>query len=211
MKTTDLIDMLATKAGAAPRAIAARRLSPALAIGLLVSIAATLLLLGPIPSALWTDPAPWIKIVYAGGLVAGAAWLTARLGRPVARIGTPVLLVTAVAAAMAALGALTLLGTPLGARLAAVLGHSWARCPINILLLSLPALAGTLWALRGLAPTRPRLAGMAAGLTAGGIGAFAYALSCTELSPAFVAVWYSLGVALAGGLGAMLGPRVLRW
>jgi hypothetical protein len=211
MKTTDLIDMLAAEAGPAPRAVAARRLSPALALGLLISVAATLLLLGPIPAALWADPAPWIKLGYAGGLVAGAAWLTARLGRPIARIRAPTLAVVAVAAAMTTLGALTLLGTPLGARLAAVLGHSWARCPVNVLLLSLPALAGTLWALRGLAPTRARLAGAAAGLTAGGVGAFAYALSCTELSPAFVAIWYSLGIALAGGLGALLGPRVLRW
>ena len=41
--------------------------------------------------------------------------------------------------------------------------------------------------------------------------AFGYALSCTELSPAFVAIWYSLGIALAGALGAVLGPRILRW
>jgi len=78
-------------------------------------------------------------------------------------------------------------------------------------ILSLPALAGALWALRGLAPTRPRAAGLAAGLLAGGLGAFGYALSCTELSPAFVAIWYSLGIALAGALGAALGPRILRW
>jgi hypothetical protein len=80
-----------------------------------------------------------------------------------------------------------------------------------VLLLSLPALAAALWALRGLAPTRPRAAGLAAGLLAGGLGAAGYALSCTELSPAFVAVWYSLGIALAGGLGASLGPWALRW
>jgi hypothetical protein len=201
MKTTDLIDMLATEAGPAPRAVAARRLSPALAAGLAIGVAATLLLIGPIPASLWRDPAPWIKLAYAGGLIAGAAWLTARLGRPVARIRSPSLALAAVATAMAAVAALTLLGTPFGERLAVVFGHSWARCPTNVLLLSLPALAGVLWALRGLAP----------GLAAGGVGAFAYALSCTELSPAFVAVWYSLGVALATALGAMLGPRVLRW
>ena len=42
-------------------------------------------------------------------------------------------------------------------------------------------------------------------------GAFGYALSCTELSPAFVAIWYSLGIGLAGALGAALGPWTLRW
>ena len=43
------------------------------------------------------------------------------------------------------------------------------------------------------------------------MGALAYSVSCDELSPAFVAVWYTLGITLSGGLGALLGPRVLRW
>jgi hypothetical protein len=80
-----------------------------------------------------------------------------------------------------------------------------------VLALSLPALVGALWALRGLAPTRPGAAGLAAGLLAGALGALGYSLACTELSPAFVAFWYSLGIGLAGALGAVLGPWVLRW
>jgi hypothetical protein len=116
-----------------------------------------------------------------------------------------------VVVAMVLLGTLTLLAAPAGERLETMLGHSWARCPINVLTLSLPALAGALWALRGLAPTRPRAAGLAAGLLAGALGALGYALSCTEVSPAFIAIWYSLGIGLAGTLGAALGPRILRW
>jgi hypothetical protein len=77
--------------------------------------------------------------------------------------------------------------------------------------LSLPALAAAFWAVRGLAPTRLRAAGFAAGLLAGSLGAFGYALSCPEVSPAFVAVWYTLGIGLTGAVGAGLGPRVLRW
>jgi hypothetical protein len=211
MKTNDLIELLAAGAGPAPRAVAARRLAPAAALGVLASAAGALVILGPIPAELFATPAPWMKLAYAGALAGAAAWLAARLGRPIARTSGPVRALLLVVAAMVLLGALTLLATPVGARLATVLGHSWARCPFNVLVLSLPALAGALWALRGLAPTRPRAAGLAAGLLAGGLGAFGYALSCTELSPAFVAIWYSLGIALAGGLGAALGPRVLRW
>jgi hypothetical protein len=62
-----------------------------------------------------------------------------------------------------------------------------------------PTLAALLWALRGLAPTRPALAGAAAGLAAGAVGALAYALHCPELSPTFVAVWYSAGIAMEIG------------
>jgi hypothetical protein len=68
-----------------------------------------------------------------------------------------------------------------------------------------------MWALRGLAPTRPRWAGFAAGLFAGSLGALGYALYCPELSPLFVLVWYTAGVLLPAALGALLGPLLLRW
>jgi hypothetical protein len=211
MKTTELIDLLASGAGPAPRWIAARRLAPAMALGLLASAGSALVVLGPIPGGLWVEPGLWLKLGYAAALAGGAAWLAVRLGRPAAPTGVPRLVLLLAVAAMALLGVLAVFGAPAGGRLAAVLGHSWARCPFNVLALSLPALAGALWALRGLAPTRPAAAGLAAGLLAGGLGALGYALSCTELSLAFVAVWYSLGIALTGGLGAAVGPRVLRW
>jgi len=113
--------------------------------------------------------------------------------------------------AMAAIGAASLWAAPPGTRLAVLLGGSWSSCPWIVLALSLPALAATLHAMRGLAPTRPRAAGAAAGLLAGSIGAIGYALHCPEAALAFVATWYTAGIALAGALGAALGPRVLRW
>ena len=91
------------------------------------------------------------------------------------------------------------------------MGQSWQACPLVVAALAAPVLAGLLWALRGLAPTRPRAAGAAAGLLAGALGAAGYALACTEDSTTFIAVWYSAGIAITGGLGAALGPRVLRW
>jgi hypothetical protein len=211
MKTNELIDLLATGAGPAPRWVEARRLLPMMALGVVASAAGALVLLGPIPAELFATPAPWITFAYAGGLAAAAAWLAARLGRPVPRTRAPLRGLLLVLGAMGLLALGTLFASPAGERLALVLGHSWSRCPVNVLALSMPALAGALWALRGLAPTRPRAAGLAAGLLAGALGALGYSLSCTELSPAFVAVWYSLGIGLAGALGAALGPLVLRW
>ncbi len=211
MKTDELIDLLARGAGAAPKAVAARRLAPVAALGLATSALLALVLFGPIPSAMYGTSAPWIKLGYAASLALAAAWLTARLARPVARLRVPSQAVAAVIAAMAAIGLAALLAAPPAERGAALLGHSWSSCPWNVLALSLPSLAGALWAVHGLAPTRARAAGFAAGLFAGALGAFGYALSCPEVSPTFVALWYSLGIALSGVLGAMLGPRVLRW
>jgi hypothetical protein len=65
--------------------------------------------------------------------------------------------------------------------------------------------------MRGLGPTNLRAAGAIAGLTSGGVGAAVYALHCPESAAPFIVIWYSLGMAAAGALGALLGPRLLRW
>ena len=211
MKTDTLIDLLARGAGPAPRALAARRLSPAARGGLVLSTGLALALFGAIPAAMFATAVPWSKMAYAAALALAAGWLTARLSRPAAPLAQPRLVVMAVVLAMAALGLVSFLAAPAGTRLQALLGNSWLSCPWTVLMLSLPALAAALWAVRGLAPTRPRAAGFAAGVLAGSVGAFGYALSCPEASLAFVSVWYTLGIALTGGLGALLGPKVLRW
>jgi len=211
MKTSDLIVALSAGAGPAPRAVAARRLLPAAALGVALAAAAALVVIGPAPAEMLASAALWTKLSYASLLAIAAGWLTARLARPASPTQAPWRLLVAVVAVMALLGAASLFATPRAERVAYVLGHSALTCPWSVLALSVPALVASLWALRGLAPTRPRLAGMAAGLFAGAIGAFGYALACPEVSIAFVATWYSLGIALSGALGALLGPRALRW
>jgi hypothetical protein len=84
-------------------------------------------------------------------------------------------------------------------------------CPWRILAIGLPVLAGAVWAVRGLAPTRLAAAGLAAGACAGGLGAEIYAVACDETSAPFLAVWYTLGMAIVAALGAVAGSRLLRW
>jgi hypothetical protein len=211
MKTDALIEMLARDAGPAPRALAARRLSPAAAGGLVISAVVAVAWFGAIPAPMFATAVPWTKMAYAASLALAAAWLTARLSRPAAATGRPWRATAGVLLAMALVGGASLVATPADARLGALLGHSWATCPWSVLALSMPALAAALWAVRGLAPTQARTTGFAAGLLAGSVGAFGYSLSCPEASPAFVAVWYTLGIVLTAGVGAVLGPRVLRW
>lgn len=211
MKTQSLIDMLARGAGPAPRAPVLRRLAPVVALGVLSSAVFALVSMGSIPAALYATPAPWTKLIYGASLALAAGWLTARLARPVARTLWPLRAILAVFATMLALGALTLVTSAPDQRMATLLGETWRTCPPNVVMLSLPALAGALWALRGLAPTHLRAAGFHAGLMAGALGAMGYALVCPEVSATFVAVWYSLGILLTGLLGALLGPRLLRW
>ncbi|HRC38497.1 MAG TPA: NrsF family protein, partial [Rubrivivax sp.] len=105
MKTESLIDMLARQAGPAPRAMAARRLTPAVAGGLLLGVAGALAWIGPIPAELYADPGPWIKFGYAGLLAAAALWWVARLGRPAAPVAAPARVAGGVVVAMLLLGA----------------------------------------------------------------------------------------------------------
>lgn len=211
MNTDDWIDLLARQAGPAPRALVARRLAPALAGGFALGLALALGWRGLVAAELFSEPGMWLKLGYAAALAAAAAWWVARLGRPASPEAGPRRAVAGVVLAVALMGALAWGLTAPEGRAAALLGHSWAGCPFNVLVLSLPALAGALWALRGLAPTRPRLAGAAAGLLAGAVGALAYGFSCTELAPPFVAAWYTAGIGLVAALGSALGPRLLRW
>ncbi|WP_408492516.1 DUF1109 domain-containing protein [Paraburkholderia strydomiana] len=92
-----------------------------------------------------------------------------------------------------------------------LLGRTWHTCTLNITLLSLPGFVLITQTVRALAPTRLRQTGAAIGLSSSVLGAVAYCLHCPEMSPAFWAVWYVLGLAVPTGLGTLLGPRMLRW
>jgi hypothetical protein len=181
-------------------------------LGVLFSLALARLLHGPLPADLFATAAPWMKLTYTGLLALAAAWLVARAARPVSRLRAPTNAVAAVVLVMGAFSiAVTWLFMAPGERMGAVMGRTWMVCPWTVLALSLPTLGLLMRAVRGLAPTRLRMAGFASGLLAGAIAALAYSLACPERSAAFVAVWYTLGILLAGGLGAALGARTLRW
>lgn len=96
-------------------------------------------------------------------------------------------------------------------RMEAWLGHSWRTCTVRVALISLVAAPFIFVAARRLAPHRPTLSGFAAGLVAGGVAASAYGFHCPEATTSFMASWYNLGILVAGGIGAVLGRRLLRW
>ena len=92
-----------------------------------------------------------------------------------------------------------------------MMGSSNGQCVFFIGGMSLPLLAATLWALRRGASTRPGLSGALAGLLSGGTAALVYSVHCTEDNPLFYATWYVLAILGATLVGAILGPRLLRW
>lgn len=209
MKTDDLIDLLARGAGPAPRAVVAWRLGPSALLGAMLAMGLAVAI-GLLPMGHLASSGMALKLAYAAALAtAASAWL-ARIARPAAPQRLQRGGVVAVLAVVLLTGTLLWLAAPAESRVVLFLGRSWRSCPWLVALLSVPALALLLWALRGLGVTQPRRAGLAAGLLAGALGMGGYALHCPEQSPVFVAFWYSLGVAVVAGLGAWVGPRVLR-
>ena len=88
---------------------------------------------------------------------------------------------------------------------------NWFDCLWQIPALALPAFAILTLGVRTLAPTNLMRTGTFLGLVAGGLGAIGYALHCHDDSIAFVAISYTLAIGEMALLGALAGPRVLRW
>lgn len=93
----------------------------------------------------------------------------------------------------------------------AALGEGAMSCLTYVPLLSLAPLAAILWAMARGAPQSPGATGAVAGLAAGGLGAFIYAIHCDNDSPFYVAIWYLGAIGIVTLLGALIGRRYLRW
>lgn len=213
MKTDELITMLATGAGAVDAGVARWRFARALAWGGLGALLLMVVLMGvraDLP-AMASEPMFWTKLAYCAALAVAALGLAARMARPgapaagwAATLALPLLV-------MGSLAGIALYSATGAEREALVFGTTWRACALSIALISLPLFASLLWAMRGLAPTRPALAGAAAGLLSGAAAALIYSLHCPELGAPFLAIWYPLGMLIPAAAGAIIGPRLLRW
>ena len=213
MKTDELIAMLATGAGAVDAGAARRRFALALALGGTCALVLMAVLMGVRAdlARMALEPMFWAKLAYCAMLATAALAVAARLGRPGARAAGLAGALAMPLLAMWLLAAVSLYGTGGAEREALVFGTTWRVCAFSIAFLSLPLFAGLLWAMQGLAPTRPALAGAAAGVLSGAAAALIYSLHCPELGAPFLGIWYPLGMLIPAAAGAMIGPRLLRW
>lgn len=212
MRTSELIELLARDVRPTPPGVVERKLLTALAAGGLVTFA--IVALGLHCQALLAvaqQPWFWMKAVYTGLLTVAGAVIVRRLSVPGSKVGAAPLAAALVILVMLALGVGQILSTAQAGRVALWLGHSWKVCSPLIFVLALPIYACLIAAIRRLAPTRPAPTGAAAGFAAGALAATLYGLHCPEQAAAFVATWYTLGIAAATALGAIVGRRLLRW
>ena len=213
MRTEELVAMLAQGAGPVERGAAARRFAIALGCGGLAAAVAMHALYGISPT-LAQDAALsmfWWKLAFVAIVAAAGVAAVRRLARPGAALARLPWLLIAPVAVLWLLAAAELTGATSADRAPLILGQTWQVCSFRIAVLSLPVFAALLWAMRGLAPTKLRLAGAAAGLCAGGVGALAYSFHCPELAASFLGIWYVIGMLIPAAVGALIGPLLLRW
>jgi hypothetical protein len=211
MKTETLVARLAADGGAVDRRRAARRFAWPIALGTLCALLLMSMGLGIRHDfrAAAGEPMLWAKLAYLAALAAAGVWGLWRLSRPGRTMGA---VAVAIAVPVAAMWTVALLELDTAAdRPALLLGETWRTCPWLIAALSLPVLAAALAALGTGAPTRGRLAGAGAGFCAGAVAAGVYALHCPEMGAPFLGTWYLAGMLIPTALGALLGPRLLRW
>jgi hypothetical protein len=214
MKTDDLVELLSTNLEAVDWREVSRTILVSAGLGALATFAVMMFLLGPRSDV--AEIHAWMfiaaKFAFAGAIVAVALAYLVRVARPSGerRVSATLIVLPFAAALVMAGGSLAL--APVADWRAMIFGTEWLLCLLCIPLNAILPFAAIILAMRQFAaPTQLARAGALAGLAAGGISALVYALHCRGDSLAFIAVWYGLTIAVCTLVGALLGPKLLRW
>jgi len=157
-----------------------------------------------------TTAAYWMKFSYAVLLLLILIPALFTLSRPV-RTGLHWLPLAILPACLAGAASIQLLNAEPGQAEVLIWGRTALVCPWLIVLIALPMLGFLLAAMRWLAPANPALTGLVAGIVAGAVGVLIYSLHCPESGMPFIAIWYTLGIAITGFLGMIGGRVLLKW
>lgn len=213
MKTDDLIAALAqdtkpVRGGQAALGMIAALAAGAAAVMALIAIFIGDPLLGTRSVGVMTFG---VKMAFTASLLLLSGYLLYQAGRPGNEPGRSLPWLAAPFVLVALLAAMALGTASPGATDALIFGSSWQTCLLSVSLLSVPVYGALVLAFRRLAPTDLKLTGLLAGLASGSTAALVYALHCPETSPAFLLIWYGLGILIAGLAGRAAGPLLLRW
>ena len=211
MKTEDLIFLLANDP--LPSKPPAWRLPLAATLALILTLGMVMQGWGWHPQfpALLGSASFQFKSLWLLALALSSCMLLWHLARPAHNLGHGLQGIGLAWLAMVGAGAYHVWQVEPTERLSLLIGQSWWSCPLSIALISLPWLAVFLLYLRQMAPTQLALSGASAGFLSGALATGLYSLHCIETSYAFFGVWYAAGMGLSSLIGAILGPRLLRW
>jgi hypothetical protein len=213
MKTDDLINLLGTNIEPVKGGQLRNTLLAALAVGAAGALCLMLLIFGAPGEAIGREylGLKVLGLAFTLGLVAAGASYLLRAARPGEPGRRPLVVIGLLFFAVLSAGVITLVLRHPAAWGGMVFGPQWVACLVCIPLFSIVPFASLIWALRKEAPTNPAWTGAVAGLVAGALGAAAYMLHYPAGSIPFIALWYGGPIVLCALVGAILGPRLLRW
>jgi hypothetical protein len=213
MKTDELITMLAANLEPVKGGGLRTTLVSALGIGAVAAFCLMLSIFGWPTAALDGEYVGLnvIALAFALGLVAAGTSFLIRSARPGEPGRRPLILIGLLFFAIFAAGVGALIRAHPAAWGGMVFGTHWAACLICIPLFAIAPFTALVWALRRGAPTNLTRSGAIAGLVAGALGAAVLALHHAGGLIPFIAFWYGGPILLCAVVGAILGPRLLRW
>lgn len=210
MKTDELINVLSEDSAPARRESLFLKLAVAALVGLAVGVLLIVFLEGVRPDFTKNAGQVALKATFSAVFAAAALPVAARLARPGNKVGVWVGVTFAIGLVCVLVSGFLLMPPKENA----VGGLIGGVVPIAFLII--PALAAPAaivifsW-FRQHAPTRLAFAGASVGAMSGGLAAMAYALVCPVDDMGFVSVWYGAAIGVCTIVGALVGPRVLRW
>jgi hypothetical protein len=213
MKTDELINMLGTNVEPVKDGQLRNTLLVALAMGAAIALCLMVVVFGAPDEAF--DPEYFgltaLAVAFTIGLVvAGASFLigAARPGKPGRK---PLAVIGLLFLALLSAGIMALIVAHPTAWGGLVFGPQWAACLICIPLFAIAPFASLIWALRKEAPTNLTWTGAITGLVAGALSATAFSVHHPAGSIPFIVLWYGGPIVVCALIGAILGPRLLRW
>lgn len=213
MRTDDLIEVLSADLEPVDHRRISRRLSFAIAAGVLAVVAIVFGVLGARPdvanTASWVPPI--VKIAATATILVPASIYLLKLSRPGGEHGISLALVLLPFAAVITLASLSIAAGPSEHATLVLFSDEWIECVVSIPLIAIVPFAAITWVVRQMAPTDLARTGAFVGLIAGCISAIGYALHCVDDSVPFFAVWYGGTIGLCTFAGWRLGPKLLRW
>lgn len=213
MKTDELINVLGANVEPVNSGRLRNALLAALAVGAAAAFCLRLAMYG-VPADPFSGKDIGLKVAglaFALSLVVVGGRFLIKSARPGEAGRGPLIVIGLLLLAIFSAGAIALaLASPAAWR-GMVFGPQWAACFFCIPLFAALPFVSLVWALRRAAPTRLALTGAVIGLVAGALGAAVCAYHYPSSSIPFLVLWYGGPVVLCAVIGAMLGPRLLRW
>jgi hypothetical protein len=213
MKTDELIELLSANVGPVKSGYLRQTFLAALGIGAAAAFCLRLAVYG-VPANPLSGQDVRLKVAglaLALSLVVVGAGFLIKSARPGEAGRWPLIVICVLLLSIFSAGAIALALASPSAWSGMVFGAQWAACFFCIPVFAALPFATLVWALRKAAPTRLALTGSVVGLVAGALGATVCAYHYPSSSIPFLALWYGGPIVLCALIGALLGPRLLRW